>query len=221
MVPDQWAIMQAGNLFVFAVNNPIMWADPTGLIIELAQNATQAQRDEFDRAIAFLKQSYTFREIWDILYNATEVFTIAFIDDHNMRYNWMTMTIYWDPRSGLVMWDNRSVQSAALGLAHEMAHAVQHLEGTMDSFINATTQSQRNAARAAIEADNLARFETPIARQLGEPIRTSYSRHRGVYRMNNSIHFRTTARQPFDIFIGRRVVNHNQWPIIGTYISAP
>ena len=31
----QWSIMQAGNLYMFAVHNPAMWIDPTGLRIQL------------------------------------------------------------------------------------------------------------------------------------------------------------------------------------------
>jgi len=30
MVPDQWAIMQAGNLYVYVMNNPVFWNDPSG-----------------------------------------------------------------------------------------------------------------------------------------------------------------------------------------------
>ena len=36
-------ILQAGNLFVFAVNNPVMWIDPSGLVIELSGTAAQQQ----------------------------------------------------------------------------------------------------------------------------------------------------------------------------------
>ena len=36
-------ILQAGNLFVFAVNNPVMWIDPSGFVIELAGTSTIQQ----------------------------------------------------------------------------------------------------------------------------------------------------------------------------------
>ena len=40
-VPCPLAIMQAGNLFVYCINNPIRWTDPTGRIIELAGTAEE------------------------------------------------------------------------------------------------------------------------------------------------------------------------------------
>jgi hypothetical protein len=32
-MPNRFATMQAGNLYVFGVNNPVMWADPSGRFI--------------------------------------------------------------------------------------------------------------------------------------------------------------------------------------------
>jgi len=34
-------ILQAGNLFVYCINNPVMWNDPTGLVIQLAGTEQQ------------------------------------------------------------------------------------------------------------------------------------------------------------------------------------
>ena len=31
MMPNQWAMMQSGNLFMFAMHNPVRWTDPLGL----------------------------------------------------------------------------------------------------------------------------------------------------------------------------------------------
>ena len=209
----QWSIMQAGNLYMFAVHNPVMWIDPSGLAIILAAGATKVQIAEFERALAFLKQSETFRELFQLLYDAEEIITIAFVDNHIMGYNPNTRTIYWDPTSGLIMRDRTSVQSAALGLAHEMGHAAQHLKGLLDTFI--ADPSPLNEFN--MEQENLELFEIPIAMQLREPTRTWYSDQRGTIRMNNSIHFRTSANRPFSIFIGRRVVEHNQWPLTGEF----
>lgn len=196
-VPNRYAIMQAGNLFVFAINNPIRWIDPSGLRIELPSDTTQEQRDAYNRAITYLNRSEVFRGLWQTLEDATEVFTIAFTYNHFMRFDHETRTIFWDTTSGLIMLDGAAIQSAALGLAHEMGHAAQYLEG--HAFFDDMTQDNR----ALLEAENLRRFESPIARQLGEPTRARYFDDAGVHRMNNSTHHRIiytpnwNSRSPF------------------------
>ena len=40
--PDSLAIMQAGNLYVAMLNNPVFWIDPTGLFVTRAQRASIA-----------------------------------------------------------------------------------------------------------------------------------------------------------------------------------
>jgi len=105
------------------------------------------------------------------LMNAQVRVTLNFLDNHrgSAVYNKETsvMTINWDPTSGLVVGHPQSrsmqVQSAALTLAHEMGHIIQYIEGRQFTHTN-----------AANEADVLARFETPIARELGEPTRLRY-----------------------------------------------
>ncbi|MDQ2085529.1 hypothetical protein RBH29_03660 [Herbivorax sp. ANBcel31] len=79
--------------------------------------------------------------------------------------------------------------SPAMMLAHEMGHAVQHLDGEIEA---GKEYSKRQ--RLAIEEANLAKYETPIAKQLGEPTCRSYNSHRGIIRMNNSTHYRTLHR---------------------------
>ena len=43
-------------------------------------------------------------------------------------------TKHWDPLSGLILGDGKSIQSAALGLIHEMGHASQDLNGLLTTF---------------------------------------------------------------------------------------
>jgi len=43
MQSSNYAILQVGNLFAYTMNNPIMWVDPTGMVIELAGNWNQQQ----------------------------------------------------------------------------------------------------------------------------------------------------------------------------------
>ena len=213
-VPSITAIMQSINLYVYAINNPITWVDPSGLEIEL-RGGTAEQRQEYERAIAHLKQSPTFRYIWQKVYDAN-VFTIVFHNDLRSEYNPRTKTIYWDPTGGIQVWGGTF--SAAMALAHEMGHAAQHLEGGFDAYLAIPKRNinQRDRERARIEADNLARFETPIAQELGETTRGRPT-HGVERRMNNSTHFIITARTWLGVIIS--TVHHNRFPILGTTIG--
>ena len=163
-IPSAAAIMQSSNLYVYAVNNSIRWVDPSGYVIKLSSAATDAQKREYERAIKYLKTSATGKALIKKLEDAKETITITFNKKHNDVYTIETRTIAWDPTSRLVLGDGKSVQSAALGLVHEMGHAGQHLDGTYFSF----------ASYEDREADNLKNCETPIATELGEFTRKNY-----------------------------------------------
>ena len=105
-----------------------------------------------------------------------------------LAYDHSSNTIYFDVYSGLIVGDGISTQSAALGLAHEMGHAAQDLDGIYGNFeIN----------RDMREADNLVMYETPIATELGEPTRSHYEDYWGIMRMQNSTHYITKGQRPW------------------------
>jgi len=195
-----------------------MWADPSGLEIVLASNTTDAQRAAFERAIEYLKQSETFRELWNILQYGGEIITIAFTNDHTMLYRPSTRTIYWDPTSGLVLGDRLSVQSAAIGLAHEMGHAAQHLQGN-NYFMESIARPGNRQLLFRMENDNIARFESPIAKELGEFTRSGFGTSSGTHRMRSSTHWGTVHTLPMWLYINPRmwrqprriVTNENTW----------
>jgi hypothetical protein len=174
-------------MFAYCHNNPVIHADPSGFIIVVAPNATAQQEEEYEKAIAYLKTSETGRKLIEILETSSEVFTIAFVDCNNMGYDDVNNIIYFDRNSGLVLGDGKSVQSAALGLIHEMAHAAQDLEGLYSNpYVN----------RDMREKWNLEIYETPIAKELGEPTRSNYDDWSGFRNMQNSTHFRTVGTRP-------------------------
>jgi hypothetical protein len=177
------------HLYHYAGNNPVKYNDPTGLVIELSSDATQAEIKQYDRAIAYLKTSEEGQELIKKLEKSPEIFTIMFVDDDNMYYDPEKKEIFFDVDSGLITGDGNSVQSAALGLAHEMGHGAQHLDGGMNKFLNKPTSENRGK----LEEANLHTYENPIAKRLGEPTRENYGDVSGVKRMNNSTHFRTTT----------------------------
>ena len=172
------------NMFAYCNNNPVLFVDPSGLIIVLATNATTEQIAEYERAIAYINTSETGRKLITILESSSVVTTIVFVDNDDMGYNPATNTIYFDINSGMVLSDYVSTQSAALGLAHEMGHAAQNLEG----MLNGSSWSIDD-----IEESNLKTYETPIANELGEPTRSSYYDNIGTKDMLNSTHFTTAV----------------------------
>lgn len=149
----------------------------------LADDATDEQKEEYERAIAYLKTSETGRKLIELLEESIIAFSICFVDDDTMGYDSQNYIIYFDVNSGLVLGNGSSVQSAALGLAHEMGHAAQDLSGLLDGN------------RDEIESLNLEMYENPIAKELGEPMRSSINDTRGTMDMVNSIHFKTTSTE--------------------------
>jgi hypothetical protein len=103
--------------------------------------------------------------------------------------------------------------SAALVLAHEMGHGAQHLDGGLDVWLANGTLNNR----LKVEEANVKKYETPIAKQLGEPTRASYEQAKGEYRTNNSTHFITIQWQWQDWRFHK--IHHNQYPIAGTSIG--
>lgn len=89
-----------------------------------------------------------------------------------------------------------------------MGHGAQHLDG---EFSGKTVDQ--------IEAANLEKYETPIAKQLGEPTRASYNSIKGMRRMNNSIHLITKHPHRIWGWFASYTVHHNRYPIIGTSIG--
>ena len=222
------SIMQAGNLFVYTINNPVMWIDPSGLRIEyrrdhLGRAATSAQILQYRRAIEYLSQSATFRGLYDFLQTSGETVYISFnnqmlVDFRPSAPGWMGhgsfRAISWDPTAGGSFGISNNVVSPALALAHEFGHVQQYLTGGFDAFFAATTPVGRSSARTAIETDNLTRWETPIATDLGEFTRAIYGRHNTMHRVGSSTDWGVMVSDPGILpwhWNNRTFENHNTW----------
>ena len=104
------------------------------------------------------------------------------------------------------MSNGTSVMSPAMSLAHEMGHGAQHLDGKLNEKKLIKT-----------ETANLKKYETPIAKQLGEPRRASYFSHKGKIKMDNSTNFITTHPGKWGWFTPY-IINHNQFQFAGASI---
>jgi hypothetical protein len=132
------------------------------LLIIPALDATEQQKKDLSEAIDYLKRSPTgFRVVSELEKSPTE-YAVDFNNSDKDQYSSKTKRIDWDPLSGLKT-GKGEIQTPALGLGHEFGHALQDQSGRL-----------AGRTRAQIEAENLANTESPIAKELGEPIRGSY-----------------------------------------------
>jgi len=201
-----------------------MWVDPTGLEIELPQaprredfrndRRYQEARATFERnmagynrAIEYLMQSDTFRAMYEMLQASPEIITIVFITNNDTRYRFGRREILWNPTTAGILVGNY-VMSPAMGLAHEMGHAAQHLDGTRDRIWSTYRSRDRNNA---LERDNLNRFESPIARELGEFQRRNYLDGVGFVTVETSTDWgRMHIVRPATLFTRPRVEFRNE-----------
>ena len=264
------AILQAGNLFMYTMHNPVRWIDPLGLsavqpltgfflpsgAFQLANGialrsgagtftcsvtgfrgtgsgfvqwsggsstasggsstvlrnvvfvgnspATPEKIALFNMAINYLREGSSIaRRLISIIENSGVTVTIVFRDDLVSEINPVTGEIYWDPTRGTMLPDG-SIRSAANVLAHELGHFLQWVGGRFDEFnslqgLGGEAIAKRDYIMRGIERENIARWETPIATQLGEPIRHDYYAHRltPAYRMNNPTHHRIISKSGF------------------------
>ncbi|VGO15923.1 hypothetical protein PDESU_04512 [Pontiella desulfatans] len=158
------------NVYCYVHSNPITQFDPLGLELAVAMSPAEtvdeyiANCDVLLAAIEYLEQSGVALELLGDIAEWGETVSISFNDSDDNRYIDADNTIKWDSNSGLGVGENGDVQSAALGLAHELGHAAKDKAGI-----------DQSAADVVLENEIIAEYETPIANELGEPTREHYS----------------------------------------------
>jgi hypothetical protein len=131
---------------------------------------TKQDKADLDAALKYLQQTNGAGKAVSptatkIISQMKEGATIHIIHDGNDSYNPNTGVLNWDPRSGLQVTSGQGIQSAALGLAHEMDHEVNgqaNPKPTGDGYQN--TEEKRVITGS----------ETKIAHDLHEPTRTDH-----------------------------------------------
>jgi hypothetical protein len=126
--------------------------------------AASAQHD-FDRAVAYLQRDPVERALIDKLEHSSERITLT-TNAHNADYfDPATHAIHWDPHSALAT-SSGGRQSPALGLGHEIDHAVH--DGPREWARAATGDARYDTAE---ERRVITGSERHAARTLGEGVR--------------------------------------------------
>jgi hypothetical protein len=134
-----------------------------GRIIDTTK-LSKVQKKEYDEAIKHISKTKRGKELVDNLTKSKVVFVVVINKGgKNDSYNPKKRMITWDSSNGLIV-GSGDIQSPAIGLAHEMGHAEQHIKGEL----------RKGIPLIDIENNNLKNTETPIAKELKEGIRKDY-----------------------------------------------
>ncbi len=128
----------------YCANNPVILVDPDGRKIVFAKGVTKEQKEQFYKAIKYLKDNDCGGR-YNQLVNSKEVYTITFTESlYDTEYNINTKTISWSPNSGMKT-ENGTILSPATCLNHEMAHATDHDDATKKYYEEYYTLGQKKA----------------------------------------------------------------------------
>ena len=163
------------SLYAYVHQNPLKHVDPDGRKIEVVGNSLF--KYQFNMAKEYLMRSPALRSAWqDVEQSPLEV---QVRQGGESTYSSDRRRIRWNPNKGLYI-PNRGLRSAALGLAHEVGHAHEHITkyGPKDQFEYWTTTVEGTAhdlRNVSLEEERNLGFETGVAMELGEPTRKYYS----------------------------------------------
>jgi RHS repeat-associated protein len=180
-LPGMGGVFNLRNLgmYSYAGLNPTKYIDPDGRKLEFAPGSTPEFKKKFGEMIQYLNKGKVSAPIAKIQARTETVYVQegATLNDFYFDPNNDTIVIH--PESGLQVSPAKGkspakVQTPALGLLHESAHALQHLENPTQQAadVNAPTGDAYGNHEEKRVIQNI---ETPAAKKLGEPARQGHS----------------------------------------------
>ena len=175
------------NLYAYVRNDPIGLVDPDGRRIVFARGTTPAQRRAYWRSVAYLSKSPMISKQFNAVAKSEEKVTLAFTEGGS-KFDAEKMILLFNPKEGVRV-DNGSIQSPALGLGHEFAHAARALADPIgyakdnlptSTEVRVESSDDPNVIPLTVHFGTTAEdvrvmeIEGAAARELGEPTRTSH-----------------------------------------------
>lgn len=165
---------QTFNRYAYANNNPYMYVDPDGRKVRFAPGVSADFKKQFADAITYLNKG----KVSGVIAKLESRPEIVTVDEPPAASNKM----YFDPTTNTIVWDQRSAldpttggtQTPALGLLHEAAHALGHLEKTAASTVPIPGDPYHTAEEKRV----IQNIENPAANKLGEATRSDHGARR-------------------------------------------
>jgi RHS repeat-associated protein len=172
-LPGLGGIFRSANmaLFSYAHNNALLFIDPDGEKIEFASGTSAKFKQQVGEMMAYLKKGGAAAPLLKLEASPTVVTIKEGPTDYMAYFGGTRKEILLDPLSGLEVGEGK-IQTPALGLLHEAAHALQDIENPEQFKKDVGTSI--SGFTTAEEKRVIETIESPAAKKLGEPTRSSH-----------------------------------------------
>ena len=152
------------NLYGYVANDPIGLIDPDGLDIQVPPGA----QADYNAAKSYISGTPEGKKLFDKIEKCPKKYTLTTNGKHDDHYDPKAKNVAWDPKSALGT-TGGGTQTPALGLAHEIDHALANpFLSWFRQIIPAGPYDNQEEKRVICNS------ETKIANKLGEGTRQDH-----------------------------------------------